>query len=276
MASIPGGAPGARLRAIQGTVPALGQLPPGCAFAPRCPDRFEPCTTAQPAVTDLGPDRAVKCHSVGSDPIRLGRPGGGGTGSDPTSERRIPVSDAHRPGGGAAPPRGAASRERVRADAGTPAARRRSCARSDDVSFTIDEGETFGLVGESGSGKTTTGRCILRLIEPTSGEVRFKGEDVLAVLTRTHASGPARHADRLSGSRTPRSIPRMRVGAIVEEPLIIHRMGAKRRATGARRGTVSSSSGWIPRSCRAIPTSSAAASVSGSAWRVRSRSTRRS
>ena len=96
----------------------------------------------------------------------------------------------------------------------------------DDVTFDITEGETFGLVGESGSGKTTTGRCILRLIEPTSGEVRFRGDDVLAFSKR-----------RLREARRDMQIvfqdpfsslnPRMRVQAIVEEPLIIHRMGTK-------------------------------------------------
>jgi peptide/nickel transport system ATP-binding protein len=96
----------------------------------------------------------------------------------------------------------------------------------DDVSFSIDESETFGLVGESGSGKTTTGRCILRLVEPTSGEVRFRGEDVLSF-----SSARLRQArrDMQIVFQDPYSSlnPRMRVGAIVEEPLVIHRIGSK-------------------------------------------------
>jgi oligopeptide transport system ATP-binding protein len=96
----------------------------------------------------------------------------------------------------------------------------------DGVSFTIDEGETFGLVGESGSGKTTTGRCILRLIEPTAGDVRFKGEDVLA-FSRQRLRQARRDMQIVFQDPYSSLNPRMRVGAIVEEPLIIHRVGNK-------------------------------------------------
>jgi oligopeptide transport system ATP-binding protein len=96
----------------------------------------------------------------------------------------------------------------------------------DDVSFAIEKGETFGLVGESGSGKTTTGRCILRLIEPTSGEVLFDGRDVLKL-----SRGDLRRArrDMQIVFQDPYSSlnPRMRVSDIVEEPLVIHKLGAK-------------------------------------------------
>jgi ABC-type oligopeptide transport system ATPase subunit len=102
----------------------------------------------------------------------------------------------------------------------------------DRVSFAVEEGETFGLVGESGSGKTTTGRCILRLIEPTSGEVAFKGQDVLALDRRTLREA-RRHMQMVFQDPYSSLNPRMRVETIVEEPLVIHRIGTK--AERARR-----------------------------------------
>ncbi len=76
IASLPGGTPGAPLLAIGGAVPALGNLPPGCAFAPRCPQRFDPCETAPPGPFAAGPDRLARCylydplHGPGSSPAR--------------------------------------------------------------------------------------------------------------------------------------------------------------------------------------------------------------
>jgi len=96
----------------------------------------------------------------------------------------------------------------------------------DDVTFSIQPGEMFGLVGESGSGKSTTGRCILRLVEPTAGAVLFRGENVLA-FSRSQMRAARRHMQIVFQDPYSSLNPRMRVGDIVEEPLLIHRLGTK-------------------------------------------------
>jgi oligopeptide transport system ATP-binding protein len=94
----------------------------------------------------------------------------------------------------------------------------------DDISFSIDAGETFGLVGESGSGKTTAGRCLLRLIEPTSGAVRVRGEDVLG-FSRSRLREARRDMQIVFQDPYSSLNPRMRARQIVEEPLVIHGIG---------------------------------------------------
>jgi ABC-type oligopeptide transport system ATPase subunit len=96
----------------------------------------------------------------------------------------------------------------------------------DDVTFDVLPGETFGLVGESGCGKTTTGRCLLRLIEPTSGDIHFKNIDVRA-LSPGDLRRARRHFQIVFQDPYSSLNPRMRVGAIVQEPLIIHKLGSR-------------------------------------------------
>jgi oligopeptide/dipeptide ABC transporter ATP-binding protein len=96
----------------------------------------------------------------------------------------------------------------------------------DGVSLTLAEGETLALVGESGCGKSTTGLCLLRLVEPTSGEVRFAGQDVLRLY------GPELRSLRQQMQiifQDPFSSlnPRMSVGQAIGEPLRVHRVGSR-------------------------------------------------
>jgi oligopeptide/dipeptide ABC transporter ATP-binding protein len=97
----------------------------------------------------------------------------------------------------------------------------------DGVDLEIERGRTLGLVGESGSGKTTTGRCIVRLIEPTAGDIRFDGIDLLS-LGRRPLRALRRRLQIIFQDPFSSLNPRMRVRSIVGEPLAIHRLAPRR------------------------------------------------
>jgi oligopeptide transport system ATP-binding protein len=97
----------------------------------------------------------------------------------------------------------------------------------DGVSFEIPEGETLGLVGESGSGKSTTGYCILQLLKPTAGSIRFMGKE-LTELPREELRRMRREMQIVFQDPYASLDPRMTVGGIVSEPLEVHGIGTRR------------------------------------------------
>ena len=100
----------------------------------------------------------------------------------------------------------------------------------DGVSFAVNKGETLGLVGESGCGKSTTGRAVMRLIEPTSGTVTFEGRDVLSFKGRD-LKAFRRDVQIIFQDPYASLNPRMTIGEIVSEPLIIHGIGTRAEQT---------------------------------------------
>jgi oligopeptide transport system ATP-binding protein len=97
----------------------------------------------------------------------------------------------------------------------------------DDVSFDVHPSETLGLVGESGSGKSTTGYCVLQLLKPTDGSVRFDGDE-LTTMSKKDLRAVRREIQIVFQDPYASLNPRMTVGDIVAEPLVVHSVGNRR------------------------------------------------
>jgi peptide/nickel transport system ATP-binding protein len=214
---------GQRLDSLPGRVPSPDANMPGCRFADRCPHVFSRCGTEAPGWHEVEPGHFSRCHLAeegrarGQTEVRRSDP--------PASLPRARVLDQ------------APVLEIV--DLAVHFPLRRGLLRRtvdyfravDGVSLAIAAGETLALVGESGCGKTTLARAVLRLTEPTAGEVRLTGENLGALqgeaLRRKRRDMQIVFQDPFSSLN-----PRMKVGAILEEGMaaLMPELGARARA----------------------------------------------
>jgi peptide/nickel transport system ATP-binding protein len=221
---------GERLYSIPGMPPDLADPPAGCRFAPRCRHAVDRCRTEDPPLAGDVPGHEYACFVPVGDPALTAT----------TEVRRAPArvkSTVERP----EPAPDAAPLLRVDGlvkefpvTAGAVLRRRvGSVSAVADVSFTVPEGQTFGLVGESGCGKTTIGRCIVGLDRPDGGTIRI-GDAEPTTLSGRALRSVRRDTHMVFQDSFASLDPRMRVGAIIEEPLTIHGVGSR----GSRRARV--------------------------------------
>ncbi len=207
------------LISIPGLPPDLSAPIVGCRFAARCPFATDQCRENEPPLhNELGGrdghvfacfhpvrDETTRVHVVDPAPV---------PSTEEISARPVLVSLEHIV-------------KDYAVTAGAVIQRRIGEVHAvSDVSLHVREGETFGLVGESGCGKTTIGRMIVGLEQPTSGTVRFKGEELHGL---KHGARHAARRDLQLMFQDPYASldPRMRVGTIMREPLAIQHIGAR-------------------------------------------------
>ncbi|HUD37329.1 MAG TPA: ABC transporter ATP-binding protein [Streptosporangiaceae bacterium] len=217
------------LYSIPGAPPNLALELTGCRFRPRCANALDECAVIDPPLQEQDAGRhlfaCLNPEPVGAERLapRDVATAGGSSASGPDGEPILRLENVVK---------------EFRVTRGVFSRKARTAHAVSGVSFEIYAGETFGLVGESGCGKSTVSRLIVGLERPTSGSITFNGKDV-AVLA---ATGPFTRRRRSSDLRRNLQMmfqdpyssldPRMRVGGIVREPLVIQSIGTARERTG--------------------------------------------
>jgi oligopeptide/dipeptide ABC transporter ATP-binding protein len=212
-----------RLYSIPGLPPDLTHPPAGCRFAARCRFSSDRCRAEEPVLTTAVQGHAFACFHPRSDPetgttagvVLVGGPAGESSesGPEPVLELRG-VSKTFAVGGG-----------RLFARRGG-----KLLQAVTDVSLNVRRGETLGIVGESGCGKTTLGRMMVDLEVPSSGEIAMEGTG-LGALRGSRGRSVRRELQMMFQDPYASLDPRMRIGSIIAEPLVIQGVGdrAERR-----------------------------------------------
>jgi peptide/nickel transport system ATP-binding protein len=230
---------GAKLETIEGLPPNAASPPPGCRFAPRCPYRIPICDT-EPALLPTDTGGLSRCHRHGE--IAEGKlvwASAAGGVQDAVLQKREPLLSVRDL------TKHFSVRGGLRGVSGTVRA-------VQDVSFDIMPGETLGLVGESGCGKTTVGRLILRLEDPTAGELRFEGADI-SKATAAEMKAMRRKIQVIFQDPYSSLNPRMTVGQIIGEPLHVYKLVPGRNEEKARVGELLGQVGLRPEMAARYP-----------------------
>ncbi|HSZ44659.1 MAG TPA: ABC transporter ATP-binding protein [Streptosporangiaceae bacterium] len=216
-----------RLANIPGIPPDLTHPPVGCRFAARCSRADDKCRTDEPPLTGASLDHRFSCWHPVDGPLALTASANGAGHATVTELADVPLADVEAiPGAPLLEVRDLVKEFAV--TSGAVLQRKVGAVHAvSGVSFTIEEGQTFGLVGESGCGKTTIGKVIVALEHPTSGQVLLKGQDV-AKMSGEKLRRYRRDLQLMFQDPYSSLDPRMRVGAIVREPLAIQKIGSSK------------------------------------------------